>query len=144
MGFVSGFVSFIIAPIQICVRVGHITDIEQFTGFSLTTTLLYLTIQVHHSNRIDQRNAIRQQVELLNNLASPTGAYDRRLAPKDHRPHLEAATEPSQPPMKDMLKHRWNKEMETLARKVYEGRWEDVRDTAVEGWKAAKRLVKGE
>lgn len=46
--------------------------------------------------------------------------------------------------MSDALKHRWNKEVETLARKVYESRWEDARNAAVDGWKAAKRLVKGD
>lgn len=40
------------------------------------------------------------------------------------------------------MKHRWNQEVEKLARKAYESRWEDVRDTATEGWKAVKRLVK--
>ena len=80
----------------------------------------------------------------MNNIASPIGAYDRRLAPKNHRPQIETTPETSKPPMKDMLKHRWNEEVETLTKKATESRWEDVRHTAVEGWKAAKRLVKGE
>jgi altered-inheritance-of-mitochondria protein 5 len=73
-------------------------------------------------------------------LSSPTGAYDRRLAPREPLP----SAEPSQPSQEDLLKHRWNKEVERLAHKAYESRWEDVRNTAVDGWKAAKRLVKGE
>lgn len=44
--------------------------------------------------------------------------------------------------MKEILKHRWNQEVEKLARKAYESRWEDVRGTAKETWKAAMRLVK--
>lgn len=44
--------------------------------------------------------------------------------------------------MKETLKHRWNQEVEKLARKAYESRWDDVRETAAEGWKAAMRLVK--
>ena len=112
----------------------------QFTGFSLTTTFLYLSIQVHHSTRLEQRNVIREQVLLLNALSSPTGAYDRRLAPKESGTQ---APKP-QPGTGDLLKHRWNKEVEKLARKAYESRWVDVRNTAVDGWKAAMKLLKGE
>ncbi|RMJ22034.1 hypothetical protein PHISP_07096 [Aspergillus sp. HF37] len=115
-----------------------------FTGFSLTTTFLYLSIQVHRSTRLDQRNAIRDKVQLLNDLSSPMGAYDRRLAPREPVAPSAEPSKPSQPPMEDLLKHRWNKEVERLAHKAYESRWEDVRNTAVDGWKAAKRLVKGE
>jgi altered-inheritance-of-mitochondria protein 5 len=46
--------------------------------------------------------------------------------------------------MKDLLKHRWNEEVQTLARKAVETRWEDVRDTAGESWKVLMRLVKKE
>lgn len=87
---------------------------------------------------------IREQVHLLNNLASPIGAYNRRLAPKDPSPANEAASQSSQPPMEDMLKHHWNKEVERLAKKAFESRWQSSWDVAVEGWKAAKRLVKGD
>ena len=46
--------------------------------------------------------------------------------------------------MKEILKHEWNKEVEVLTKKAYETRWEDVRDAAAEGWKAAARVVKRE
>lgn len=46
--------------------------------------------------------------------------------------------------MKEILKHQWNKEVEVLTRKAHETRWEDVRDAAAEGWKAAARVVKRE
>ena len=46
--------------------------------------------------------------------------------------------------MQAMFKHRWNQEVEKLARKAYESRWEDARDVAVEGWKNVVRLVKKE
>lgn len=131
MGFFTGFVGSLL-----CAR--HILTI-QFTGFSLTTTFLYLSIQVHRSTRLEQRNVIRDQVLLLNNLSSPTGAYNRRLAPRETS---EEASKP-QPRTEDLLKHRWNKEVEKLAHKAYESRWVDVRNTAVDGWKAAMRLVKG-
>lgn len=40
------------------------------------------------------------------------------------------------------MKHRWNQEVEKLARKVHETRWENVTDTAVEAWKAAMKFLK--
>jgi altered-inheritance-of-mitochondria protein 5 len=46
--------------------------------------------------------------------------------------------------MKEILKQKWNTELEVLTRKAYETRWEDVRDAATEGWKAAARVVKRE
>ncbi|KAL4888430.1 hypothetical protein BDV59DRAFT_206130 [Aspergillus ambiguus] len=116
-----------------------------FSGFALTTSVLYLSIQVHRSNRLEQRSLIREQTQLLTWLASPTGAYDRRLIPKEVRqPEKKEAVEPARHPMKDVLKHRWNEEVQTLARKAVETRWEDVRDTAGEGWKVLMKLVKRE
>ncbi|KAK1150290.1 hypothetical protein N8T08_000192 [Aspergillus melleus] len=116
-----------------------------FSGFALTTTALYLSIQVHRSNRLDQRDVIREQTRILNQLASPIGAYDRRLAPTTlPKPDKDTSAESSRPELKDLLKHRWNKEVETLARKAYESRWEDARATAAEGWRSVVRLVKRE
>ncbi|KAF7172014.1 hypothetical protein CNMCM5623_004260 [Aspergillus felis] len=114
-----------------------------FSGFALTSTVLYLTIQVHRANRLEQSHTIREQLRSLNWIASPIGAYDRRLAPKD-QPQLDPERARLQPTLKDFLKHRWNEEVETLARKAYESRWEDARDTAIAGWKAALRLMKKE
>lgn len=42
------------------------------------------------------------------------------------------------------MKHRWNKEVETLVRKAHESRWEDARETVAEGWNAAMKYVKRE
>lgn len=114
-----------------------------FSGFALTTTALYLTVQVHRSIRLEQRDAIRQQTQALNSLSSPVGAYDRRLAPKDI-PQPEETTEPVRPTMKDLLKHHWNQEVEKLARQAYNSRWEDARDAAVEGWNTVVRCIKKE
>ncbi|PWY83277.1 hypothetical protein BO94DRAFT_495630 [Aspergillus sclerotioniger CBS 115572] len=115
-----------------------------FSGFALTTSVLYITLQVHKANRLEQRNAIREQTRALNWMTSSTGAYDRRLLPSDAEQEEMKKLRESKPPMKDFLKQRWNQEVETLARKAYESRWEDARDTAVEGWKTVVRLVKKE
>lgn len=46
--------------------------------------------------------------------------------------------------VKEVLKNRWNTEVEKLARKAHETRWEDVRDTTAEGWRGLMNLVKKE
>jgi len=46
--------------------------------------------------------------------------------------------------IKEVLKHQWNTEVEKVARKAHETRWEDVRDATSEGWKGVMRLVKKE
>ncbi|OQD62991.1 hypothetical protein PENPOL_c010G09133 [Penicillium polonicum] len=118
-----------------------------FGGFVFTSSVLYITVQVHRSTRISQRKAIHAQVEQIDWLTSSAGAYDRRFLPEDltrqRREELEAQNQ-TEPTMKEILKHEWNKEVEVLTRKAYETRWEDVRDAATEGWKAAARVVKRE
>ncbi|KAL2004031.1 hypothetical protein VTN02DRAFT_829 [Thermoascus thermophilus] len=123
MGFVSGF----------------------FGGFALTTSVLYITLQVHRSNRQHQHQLIREQIEMLDWLASSAGAYDRRFAP--YRPPVKRRFEElkhRKPSTKDMLKERWNQEVETLARRAYETRWEDVRETALVGFRTIRSLMKKE
>ncbi|OQE37789.1 hypothetical protein PENCOP_c009G00336 [Penicillium coprophilum] len=114
-------------------------------GFAFTSSVLYITIQVHRSTRISQRKAIHAQVEQIDWLTASAGAYDRRFLPADisrrQREELEAQ-KLAEPTMKEILKHRWNKEVEVLTKKAYETRWEDVREAASEGWKAAVRVVK--
>ncbi|KAI9376821.1 hypothetical protein BJX61DRAFT_538516 [Aspergillus egyptiacus] len=122
MGFVTGF----------------------FSGFALTTSVLYITIQVHRSNRRDQRDAIREQTTAINYLALSRGAYDRRLLPADEVPARSDETLAPRPGIKNQLKHQWNEEVRKLAKKAYESRWEDVRDTAVEGWRGVRSFVKRE
>ncbi|KAJ5799212.1 uncharacterized protein N7518_001280 [Penicillium psychrosexuale] len=116
-------------------------------GFAFTSSVLCITIQVHRSTRISQRNAIHAQVEQIDWLNSSAGAYDRRFLPEDvprwRREEFEAQRQ-AEPTMEEIFKHRWNKEVEALTRKAYETRWEDVRHAAAESWKAAARVVKRE
>ncbi|PYH95822.1 hypothetical protein BO71DRAFT_322301 [Aspergillus ellipticus CBS 707.79] len=111
------------------------------SGFALTSSAFYLAIQIHKSNRLEQRNAIREQTQALNWVASSTGAYDRRLLPKYDQRINEAPTEPT---LQDHLKHRWNQEVEGLARKANESRWEDARSTVAKGWNSVVGFVKRE
>ncbi|KAL4809730.1 hypothetical protein BDV18DRAFT_157476 [Aspergillus unguis] len=116
------------------------------SGFTLTTSVLYVTLQVHRSTRLDQKSAIREQTKAIDWLASSRGAYDRRLLPKGDEarastPMDREASEASRHRMKNQFKHRWNEEVRTLARKAYQTSWEDVRDVAAEGWRGVRRFV---
>ncbi|KAJ5893847.1 hypothetical protein N7495_005538 [Penicillium taxi] len=121
MGFFTGFIS----------------------GFALTTSVLYITIQVHRSNRLEQRRLIREQVDQVTWIASSMGAYDRRFLPQDAPLSLEdrLAKRREQTTTKEVLKHRWNQEVEKLAHQASETRWEDVRATATNGWNATLKAV---
>lgn len=46
------------------------------------------------------------------------------------------------PSMTDLLKQRWNGEVEKMVRGAQEVRWEDAWARAGEGWDAVVRLVK--
>ncbi|KAJ5794367.1 hypothetical protein N7457_000966 [Penicillium paradoxum] len=116
-------------------------------GFALTSSALYITIQVHRSTRISQRKAIHEEVAQIDWLTSSAGAYDRRFLPEDiprwRREELQAQNR-AEPTMKEILKHKWNKEVEILTRKAYEVTWEDMRNTAAGGWKTIVQVVKRE
>lgn len=115
-------------------------------GFAITTSALYITITIHRTNRLEQRRMIRDQVDQINWLASSIGAYDRRNLPEDVPRRLEDRFPPRGDPVtiKEVLKHRWNTEVEHLARKVHETKWEDVREATAEGWRGVVNLVKKE
>lgn len=145
MGFFTGFVSrapHVDANISVQPKDTLLTS-HQFSGFALTSSVLYITLQVHRSTRLDQKAAIHEQTKTIDWLASSRGAYDRRLLPKDDEARVskEGELEPSRHGMKDQFKHRWNEEVRALARKAYESSWEDVRDTAAEGWRGVRRFV---
>jgi altered-inheritance-of-mitochondria protein 5 len=138
MGFMTGFVSYHFPfPQQ---GVHHLIH-QQFGGFTLTASVLYLSVQVHRSTRIQQRDAIREQVAILNDISSPLGAYYRSFAQEETPLRKDTSKKPS---AEELLKHQWNKEMETLATKALNLRWQDVSQTATEGFKTISRFVKRE
>lgn len=120
---------------------------RQLGGFAFTSSVLYVTVHVHRSTRIAQRKAIREQVDQIDWLVSSSGAYDRHNLPVDiprrRREELEAQKQ-AEPTMKEILKQRWNTEVENLTRKAYETRWQDIRDATADGWKAATQIIKRE
>ncbi|KAJ5880653.1 uncharacterized protein N7473_011706 [Penicillium subrubescens] len=115
-----------------------------FSGFALTTSVLYITITVHRATRLEQRRQIREQVDQINWLAASAGAYDRRFFP-EHKPRsLEErkSQKEDQITLKDVLKHRWNQEVGNFARNAHGNRWESVKETACHGWNDIMRWVK--
>jgi altered-inheritance-of-mitochondria protein 5 len=116
----------------------------QFGGFTLTASILYLSVQAHRSNRLQQRQAIREQAQVINEIASPLGAYYRRFAPDAQQTPTVSVAEPRRPSAEELLKHQWNKEVETLAKKALSVRFEDVREDATKAIKTISRLLKRE
>jgi altered-inheritance-of-mitochondria protein 5 len=117
----------------------------QFSGFTLTATDLYLSVQVHRSTRIQQRDAIREQAAILNDISSPLGAYYRSFAQEEETPRKDSiAATSKKPSAEELLKHQWNKELETLAKKALNLRWQDVSHTATESFKTISKFVKRE
>jgi len=112
-----------------------------FGGFALTTSVLYLSVQIHRSTRIAQRDAIREQVEIINDIASPLGAYYRRFA-QDVPNESSIVLPPRKLSAKDLLKQQWNKEVQALVKKTVSLRWQDVTNTATEVARTISELVK--
>lgn len=101
---------------------------------------------MHHANRLEQRKVIREQVDQINWLASSSGAYDRRFLPQDTPRRREGtqSEQEGQVSIKEVLKHKWNQEVEALARKAHETQWEDVRNATTNSWNAVWKSVKKE
>lgn len=85
-------------------------------GLTLTYSLLYLSVYVHRQNRTHQALLLRQQSRLLNSVIDPPEPeYD--LPPY----RLE------QGGLEELLKDRWNREVENLVRKAQHTDWEALR-----------------
>ncbi|KAL1973092.1 hypothetical protein VTN31DRAFT_6634 [Thermomyces dupontii] len=113
-------------------------------GFTLTSSVLVVSLQVHRSLRQQQRHAICEQTQILSDLASPLGAYYRRFATENQPQARDNVVPEKRPSAEDLLKHQWNEEVKKLARRALTLRWEEVQHTAVQGFGAIARLVKGE
>ncbi|EED23972.1 conserved hypothetical protein [Talaromyces stipitatus ATCC 10500] len=113
-----------------------------FGGFTLTASVLYLSVQVHRSTRLAQRDAIREQVEILNDISSPLGAYYRRFAEDDDLQKSRIVPPPKKPSAEELLKQQWNKEVKALAQKTFTLGWQDVTNTANEVTRVISELVK--
>ena len=108
-----------------------------FSGFTLTSTTLYLTLLYHQRARAHQAALLHQQALLLNSLTDPAVASELatiaeanysggfREGVRDYR--LEKA------PLTERFKDRWNSEVTHGIRWMQNVRWVEVREN-MESW----------
>lgn len=103
-----------------------------FSGFTLTSTVLYLSLLYHQQARAHQTELLRQQHLLLNSITDPVIASNLATAAdanysgglregiRDYR--IEKA------PWVERWKDGWNREITSAARWAQSVRWSQVRD----------------
>ena len=117
-----------------------------FSGFTLTSTTLYLTLLYHQRARARQAAILHQQSLILNSLTDPVIASELatmedenysgglREGIKDYR--LEKA------PLTERWKDGWNRELESAVRWVQRINWRKVREGLegrARGWSEGER-----
>ncbi|KAF2004965.1 hypothetical protein P154DRAFT_425473 [Amniculicola lignicola CBS 123094] len=85
-------------------------------GFTLTSSILYLTISLHTRNRLTQATLLRQQRTVLTNIVDPQSIEEEPVARE-----LPVG-------LAEMAKDRWNREVEGVVRRVYGTDWTGVRE----------------
>lgn len=85
---------------------------------TLTSSVLYLTIALHTKNRVTQAALLRQQRLVLTNVVEPIP------------PPPEPVAREAPVGLVEMAKDRWNRELETAVRRVYDTDWRRVRENA--------------
>jgi len=90
-------------------------------GFTLTTTLLYLSISLHTRSRVHQAALLHQQSLILNNIVEPLPALPPPVSREVRAGLLETA------------KDRWNSELEREVRMLQQMDWNGIRERMEEG-----------
>ncbi|KAK5115019.1 hypothetical protein LTR85_010057 [Meristemomyces frigidus] len=96
-------------------------------GFTLTTSLLYLSLSLHTRNRVQQASLLQQQSLILNNVVEPLP------------PPPPPASREVQAGLWETAKDRWNAELEGNVRKLQHMDWDGVRIRMEEGVSAVWR-----
>lgn len=111
-----------------------------FSGLTLTTATLYLSLTIHQRSRLHQAAIIRQQSLLLTSLVDPA-VVDRD---DDNDYYAAPRYRLQRGDWVERWKDGWNAEVESGVRWVQAIRWDEVRDN-VEGrwreWKQGERRV---
>jgi MICOS complex subunit MIC12 len=94
---------------------------KQLGGFTLTTTLLYLSISLHTRNRVHQAALLHQQSLILTNIVEPIPPLPSPTTREVRVGLLETA------------KDKWNAELESNVRKLQQVDWSAVRERMEEG-----------
>ncbi len=110
----------------------------QFSGVTLTTTTLYLSLLAHQRHRHQQKQRLGQQVAVLNALVDGRDpAHDGAAADADadaDAPRFQLR----RVGWSEAWKDRWNAEVEQTVRWAQDIRWDDLR-AGIEGRVAAWR-----
>ena len=87
----------------------------QLGGFTLTTTIVYLSLNLHARNRLHQSALLHQQAVLLNGIVEPEPAQPLPINREVRTGLLETA------------KDRWNAELEKNVRTLQTADWTSAR-----------------
>ena len=94
---------------------------RQLGGFTLTTTLLYLSLTLHTRNRIQQSLLLHQQSLLLTHIVEP------------QPPLPPPTTREVRAGLWETVKYRWNAELEGNVKKLQGVNWSAVGEQMEEG-----------
>lgn len=107
-----------------------------FSGFTLTSTALYLSLLYHQRARTQQATLLHQQALLLNSLSDPELASElATIADANYSGGLREGIKPyrvEKAPWTERWKDGWNREIEGAVRYVHGIRWRTVRE-GIEG-----------
>ncbi|KAM0715471.1 hypothetical protein Q7P37_008969 [Cladosporium fusiforme] len=84
-------------------------------GFTLTTTIIYLSLNLHARNRLQQSALLHQQAILLNGITEPETVQPPPINREVRQGLLETA------------KDRWNAELEKNVRQLQTADWTSAR-----------------
>ena len=118
------------------------------SGFTLTSTTLYLSLLYHQRARLHQAAILRQQALLLDSLSDPELASElATIADANYSGGLREGVKPyrlERAPWTERWKDRWNSDLEGAVRYVQGIRWPAVRE-GIEGrvkeWKDGERRL---
>lgn len=107
-----------------------------FSGFTLTSTTLYLSLLYHQRSRTHQAALLHQQALLLNSLSDPEVASElATIADANYSGGLREGIKPygvEKAFWTERWKDGWNREVEGAVRYVQGIRWRTVRE-GIEG-----------
>ena len=120
MGFTTGLVSLELRsdewhPRDLCLTTA------QLGGFTLTTTMIYLSMSLHTRNRVHQAALLQQQSLVLTNVVEPLA----QLPPATSR-EINAG-------LWETAKDRWNAELESGVHRLQQADWSAIREQMEEG-----------
>ena len=119
-----------------------------FSGFTLTSTTLYLTLLYHQRSRAHQAALLHQQSLLLNSLTDPALTSElATIADANYSGGLSEGVRDyriEKAPWTERLKDGWNEEVTNSVRWMQGIRWEAVREGLegrFRGWMDGERRV---